>query len=66
MTVEDTVEWEVEHILDSRRRHQKLHYLLQWAGYNHICNSWEPAEQHENARDLVDKLHQEHPDRPWE
>ena len=66
MIVEETEEWEVDHILDSRRRYRKLHYLVQWAGYNHIRTSWEPAENLENARDLVDEFHRERPDRPRE
>jgi len=66
MIVEKTEEWEVDHILDSRRHYRKLHYLIQWAGYNHIRTSCEPAEHLENARDLVDEFHRERPDRPRE
>ena len=29
-------EWEVYRILDTKRRFQKLHYLVQWACYNDI------------------------------
>jgi len=64
--VEKTGEWEVYGILDSRWHYQKLQYLVWWAGYNHICASWQPAEDREYARDLVDELHQKHPDWPWE
>ena len=64
--VEETEEWEVDRILDSRRRYRNLHYLIQWAGYNHIRTSWEPAEHLEHARDLVDEYHRERPDRPRE
>jgi hypothetical protein len=66
MIVEATEEWEVDRILDSRRRYRKVHYLGQWAGYNHIPASWEPAEQIKNAGDLVDEFHRESPDRPRE
>jgi len=54
-------EWEVERILDSKRRYQKLHYLVLWAGYNYVRTSWEPAENLENAQELVNEFHQTHP-----
>ena len=66
MIVNESEEWEVDSILDSRRCYWKLHFLVQWAGYNHIRTRWEPPEQLKNARDLVDECHQERPDRPRE
>ena len=60
--VEETEEWEVDHILDIRWHYHKLHFLIQWAGYNHIRTSWEPAEHHENGQDLFDEFYGEHPD----
>jgi hypothetical protein len=41
--VDDSEEWEVDQILDSKRRYWKLHYLVQWAGYRHARTSWEPV-----------------------
>jgi len=64
MIVEETQEWEVDCILDSRWRYRKLHTVIQWAGYNHIRTSWEPAEHLENDQDLIDEFHREHQDRP--
>jgi hypothetical protein len=61
MIVDDSDEWEVEKILDSKRRYRRLHYLVQWAGYNYIRTSWEPAENLKNAPELVAKFHKEHP-----
>jgi len=66
MIVEETEEWEVDRILDSRRPYQKLHDFIQWAGYNHICTSWEPAEHLENARNVVDESYRERLDWPRE
>jgi hypothetical protein len=66
MIMAETVECEVDRILDSRWRYQKLHYIVQWAGYNNISTSWEPAEHHKHARDLVDVFHRQRPDRPRE
>ena len=48
---------EVDQILDTKRRYRKLHNLVQCAGYSHVCTSWEPAENLENAQDLVNKFH---------
>ena len=62
--VEQEEEWEVERILDSRRRKRKLQYLVQWAGYNHIQTSWEPAENLENAPDIVEEFHRDNPTKP--
>jgi truncated hemoglobin YjbI len=62
--VDDSDEWEVERILDSKRRYRRLHYLVQWAGYNYIRTSWEPAENLEHAQELVDGFHRENPDKP--
>jgi len=66
MIVEETDEWEVSRILDSRQRYRKLHYLIQWEGYHHIRTSWELMELLENAQDLVDQFHQQRPDWHWE
>jgi hypothetical protein len=57
-------EWEVERILDAKLRYRKLHYLVQWAGYRHIRTSWEPAENLENAQEMVDEFHRTHPEKP--
>jgi hypothetical protein len=57
-------EWEVDRIADSKRRYRKLHYLIQWAGYSHVQTSSEPAENLENAQELVDEFHREHTSKP--
>jgi hypothetical protein len=62
--VDDSEEWEVDRILDSKRRYRKLHYLVQWAGYSHVRTSWEPAANLENTRELVEEFHRKHPGKP--
>ena len=49
--VDDSEEWEVERILDSKQRYWKLHYLIQWAGNIHRRTSWELLENLKNARE---------------
>jgi len=62
--VDDSEQWEVDRILDSKRCYRKLHYLVQWAGYRHVRTSWEPAANLENTRELVEEFHQKHPWKP--
>ena len=62
--VDDSEEWEVDRILDSKRCYRKLHYLLQSAGYSYVRTSWEPVENLGNAQELVDEFHREHPRKP--
>jgi hypothetical protein len=64
MIVEETEEWEVDRMLDSRGRYRNLRFLIQWAGYNHIPTSWEAAEYNEIDRKVVDICHRAHLDRP--
>jgi len=54
---DDSDEWEVERILDCKPRYRKLHYLIQWAGYNNIRTSWKLLENLENACELIDEFH---------
>jgi len=58
---DDSDEWEVDWILESKRRYRKLHYLVQWAGYSYVWTSWEPAENVGNAQELGVEFHREHP-----
>jgi len=62
--IEASGEWEVDRILDSKRRYRKLRYLVQWAGYSYVRTSWEQAENLGNAQELVDEFHRGHPRKP--
>ena len=43
------MEYEVEEILDSRRRRGRIEYLVHWKGYPRESNTWEPAKNVKNA-----------------
>ena len=62
--VDDHDEYEDERILDSKRRYRKLYYHVQWAAYNYLQTTWEPASNLENAQDLVDEFHAANPTKP--
>jgi len=64
MIVEEKEKLKVDCTLNSRWHYRQLQYLIQWASYNHIRTSCEPAEPLGNAKDLLDKFHREGPDWP--
>ena len=67
--IDGELEWEVEAILDSKRdkryRSCPLRYLVKWVGYEGSSEeqTWTPAVDLENAAELVEAFHAQHPDR---
>ena len=59
--VDDTEEWHVEEILDSRMYHQRLQYLVKWVGFDRP--DWEPAVG-VNKLQAVDRFHMCYLDKP--
>ena len=47
-------EWEVEKILDKRKRKGEVEYLIRWAGYPVEYDQWVPEEDMEHAQELRD------------
>jgi hypothetical protein len=56
-TVDDSVEWDVKQILESKQHYQKPHYCVQWAERSPICPRSEPTETLETAVELINKFH---------
>jgi hypothetical protein len=53
-------EYEVEAILDSRMRYNRLEYLVKWKGYNESHNQWEVHTQ-VHAKPEVAQFHRKYP-----
>ena len=64
VVVGSDVEYEVEKILDSRRRYRKLQYLVRWLGYGMDSDTWEPAENLAGCAELVNDFHVAYPMKP--
>lgn len=62
--INDHEEYEVEYIVDSRIKRRKLEYLVHWRNYSIMDRTWEPMDNLTHCQKLIDKFHNEHPDRP--
>jgi hypothetical protein len=56
-------EFEVEQILHSRLRYNRLEYLICWKGYGRSDDTWEPA-RYVKAAQLVRDFHSANPQAP--
>jgi len=56
----DADEWEIDQILDHRRRNRRLEFLVHWKGYGNEDNTWITESGLSNARALVDEYLQSH------
>ena len=62
--IENHEEYEVEKVLDSRRRWNRLEYLVHWCGYDINERTWEPADNLVNAPQKVQEFHQRYSHKP--
>ena len=59
--IDNEEEWEVEEILDCRKRGNKKQYLVSWKGFGPQENSWEPLDNLKNCEALVDTFDKRFP-----
>lgn len=64
----NTVEWDVEEVVDSRWYWGRLEYRVKWKGSEGKKDeyTWEPKAHLEDAPDLVAAFHRAHPKKPRE
>jgi hypothetical protein len=62
--VDGQEEFEVEKILDSRIRYNKLQYYVDWKGYGVNDRTWEPSSQFDHAPEAIEEYHRNFPNRP--
>ena len=62
--MEGELEDEIETILDSRVRWNRLEYLVKWVGWSDAHNEYLPASGLSHARDSVAEFHKTHPQAP--
>ncbi len=62
--IEGQEKFEVQEVLDSKKIHGKLLYLVFWRGYPPFEATWEPAGNLVHAQDLVNRFHQRYPNKP--
>ncbi|ODM17663.1 hypothetical protein SI65_06451 [Aspergillus cristatus] len=63
ITVNDQDEWEVEEIVASQLRYQKLQYWVKWTGYDEDLN-WYPARDFKNSPVKLQIFHAKNPEAP--
>ncbi len=51
--IDDAKEYELNRVLNLRDRRLQFQCLVQWAGYDYVHTSWEPAENLEHCPELV-------------
>ena len=54
-------EWEVEAILDSRRKGRTTEYLITWKGYSDSENEWVKEADIAHAEELLSEYKAKHP-----
>ena len=52
----DAQTYEVESILDTRKRRNKTFYLVKWLGYGHEENTWEPLSNLKDAKEALSEF----------
>ena len=57
-------EYEVESIMDSHYKGQRLEYLVHWKGWSNSDRMWEPVSNLGNAAAMVRDFHTAHPATP--
>ena len=60
----DSERYEVESILNSRKRGRGIQYLVKWKNFEPIYNTWEPSRNIDQATELINQFHKKNPRKP--
>ena len=53
---DESLEYEVENIIDRKKKKDKIFYFVKWAGYPDHENTWKPPKPFKNAQDKIQLL----------
>ena len=58
----EKLEWEIEKILKSRKKYNKIQYLMKWKNYENTVEeiSWQSVDEVKNSTKLVNEFHEKH------
>ena len=62
--IEGQEEYNVKEIRDYKWIDGDWKYHIKWEGYEEAENTWEPESNLEHSKELVEKFHMDHPDKP--
>ena len=58
VTEDREIEYEVDYIVDVRKKGQYIEYLVHWKGYTEEDRTWEPKGNLGNAKAVLDLFHE--------
>jgi hypothetical protein len=61
VTEDREIEYEVDHIVNVRKKGQHMEYLVHWKGYTKEDRTWEPKNNLGNAKTALDLFHERNP-----
>ena len=58
----EKLKWEIEKILKSRKKYDKIQYLIKWKNYENTAKkiSWQSANEIENSIELINEFYEKH------
>nr|AAS66950.1 polyprotein [Melampsora lini] len=59
--INEEEEFEVNEVLDKRRKGKSIEYLINWKGYGPEYDTWEPESGLQNAREIVKEFNDKYP-----
>lgn len=62
--IDDNEEYEIEEIIDSKKWHRSVRYLVRWKGYGPEYDQWVPVENLEHSRETLEDFIRKFPNKP--